>query len=150
MTLTEKLRAELKEAMRSKDELRLAVIRSMLAAFTNELVAKGKKPTDVLEEKDELAVLKRLMKQRKDSAEQFTAGNRPELAEKEQKESEIISEFMPQMASMEEIENAAKEVIAEQGADASKAGVLVGMTMKKLGGNADGSDVKEVIAKLLN
>lgn len=149
MTLPEQVRNDMKEAMRSKDELRLSVVRGMLSAFTNELVAKGKKPTDPLDDKDAIAVLKRLLKQRKDAAEQFTNGNRPELAEKEMKEAIIIEAYLPQMASREDIEKAAKEVIAETNADASKAGILIGLVMKRLGGNADGGEIKAVIAELI-
>ena len=81
--MKDKIREDLKDAMRAKDQMRVDTLRGALAAFTNELVAKGRKPTDELTEQEILAVLKRLAKQRKDSAEQFTNGGRPELAEKE-------------------------------------------------------------------
>ena len=120
----------------------------MLAAFTNELVAKGKKPTEELAEPEMITVLKRLAKQRKDSAEQFTAGGRPELAEKELMELKIIEAYLPQMASREDIEKVAREKMAELNVDAAGQGKLMGAVIKALGGNADGTLVKEVIASL--
>ena len=144
------IREDMKNAMRAKDALRVETLRGALAAFTNELVAKGKKPTDELSEAEITGVLKRLAKQRKDSAEQFTAGNRPELAEKEQKELAIIEEYLPQMASMEEIEKVARAKIQEMGiTDASGLGKLTGAIMKEFAGGADGTDVKNIASTLL-
>ncbi|MEK9153922.1 MAG: GatB/YqeY domain-containing protein, partial [Patescibacteria group bacterium] len=97
--LTQKIRAEMIVAMKAKDDLRVQTLRGALSAFTNQLVASGKKPTDELDDTGAIAVLKRLGKQRKDSIEQYTKGNRPELAEKEAKELKIIEEYLPQMAS---------------------------------------------------
>jgi len=140
----------MKAAMKAREELRLSVIRSMITAFTNELVAKGRKPTDVLSDEEAIAVLKRLHKQRTDSAEQFDKGNRPELAEKERAERVIIEAYLPAKAPREQIEKAVKEKMAELGvADKSGMGKLMGAVMKSLGGNADGNDVKTVIDELL-
>jgi uncharacterized protein YqeY len=146
----EKIREDLKDAMRAKDQVRVDTLRGALAAFTNELVAKGKKPTDELTEDEQIAVLKRLGKQRTDAIEQFTKGNRPELAAKEAVELELIKAYLPQMASREDIEKVAKAKIAELGAvDAAAIGKLTGAIMKELGGRADGNDVKAVIQSLL-
>ncbi|PJE74372.1 MAG: glutamyl-tRNA amidotransferase [Candidatus Taylorbacteria bacterium CG10_big_fil_rev_8_21_14_0_10_41_48] len=148
--LTEKVKKDMQDALRAKDALRLSVLRGALSEFTNALVAAKKKPTDELSDEDALAVFKRLAKQRKESAEQFTKGNRPELAEKEMKELEIIEEYLPEKASKEQIEEVAKIKIAELGAvDKSKMGQLMGAIMKELGGNADGTVVKEVVEELL-
>lgn len=148
--LTATIREEMKAAMKAREELRLSVIRSMITAFTNELVAKGRKPTDVLSDEEAIAVLKRLHKQRTDSAEQFDKGNRPELAEKERAERVIIEAYLPAKAPREQIEKAVKEKMAELGvADKSGMGKLMGAVMKSLGGNADGNDVKTVIDELL-
>jgi uncharacterized protein YqeY len=149
MTTLDTIRGHLKDAMRAKDELRLNVVRAMITACTNELVSKGKKPTDPLDEKDVIAVLKRLVKQRKDAAEQFTNGGRPELAEKEMSECALIEAYLPQMASRAEIQAAAEAVLAEVGKDPSKIGIVTGQVMKKLAGNADGNEVKAVLAELL-
>lgn len=147
--IVQKLRAEMMEAMKAKDALKLSVLRGAITAFTNELVTKGQKPTDELSDADALTVLKRMGKQRKDSIEQFTKGNRPELAEKEAEELKIIESYLPQMASREEIERVAKAKKDELGVtDASGIGKLTGAIMKELGGNVDGNDVKEVLKGL--
>lgn len=134
-------------AMKAHDATRLTTLRGVLSAFTNELVAKGKKPTEQLEDADAIAVLKRLAKQRKDSIEQFTAGHRPELAAQEQTELAIIEEYLPQMASREQIEEVvAKLAAGVEPGDKAAMGKLMGAVMKELGGNADGNVVKEVVS----
>jgi uncharacterized protein len=143
------IRENLKTAMKAKDDLTVQTLRSFLAAFTNELVAKGKKPTDTLTDEEMIVVLKRLAKQRKDSAEQFTAGNRPELAEKEVAELKIIETYLPATVSKEEIEKVARVKKEELGiTDASGAGKLMGAIIKHFAGTADGADVKEVVGTL--
>ncbi len=147
--LTAQIRADMVEAMKAKDELRRDTLRGALSAFTNELVAKGRKPTDELSDQEALTVLKRLAKQRKDSVEQFTAGGRPELAEKESKEFSIIEKYLPQTVGRPEIEKVARAKMTELGVtDASGAGKLMGAVMKEFAGTANGSDVKEVVASL--
>ena len=147
--LTQKIRAEMIVAMKAKDDLRVQTLRGALSAFTNQLVASGKKPTDELDDTGAIAVLKRLGKQRKDSIEQYTKGNRPELAEKEAKELKIIEEYLPQMASEKEVEKVAQEKISEMKADKTKMGQVMGATLKALG-NADGALVKKVVERLLS
>lgn len=145
------LREDLKNAMRARDQVKVDTLRGILSAFTNELVAKGRKPTDTLSDDDMLTVLKRLAKQRKDSIAQFEKGGRPEMAAKEAAELSMIESYLPQMASEADIERAAREAIAEAGAtDPAMAGKLTGAVMKKLGGNADGSMVRVVLQKLLS
>ncbi len=147
--LTTQIRKDMVEAMKAKDELRRDTLRGALSSFTNELVAKGRKPTDELSDQDALTVLKRLAKQRKDSVEQFTAGGRPELAEKESREFSIIEKYLPQTASREEIEKVARAKMTELGVtDASGAGKLTGAIIKEFAGSADGGDVKTVVSSL--
>ena len=136
-------------AMKARDSIKVNTLRGAMTAFTNELVAKGKKPTEELPDADAVNVLKRLAKQRKDSAEQFTVGGRAELAEKELSELKIIEAYLPSMAGREEIEKVARTKKEELGVvDASGIGKLTGVVMKEFAGRADGSDVKEVLAKL--
>ncbi|MEN9413174.1 MAG: hypothetical protein RLZZ342_261 [Candidatus Parcubacteria bacterium] len=150
MNITQ-IREDLKNAMRAKEQVKVDTLRGAITAFTNELVAKGHKPTDELSSDDMLAVLKRLAKQRKDSIDQFEKGGRPEMAAKEKEELTIIEAYLPQMASEADVEKAAREAIAEAGTvDASAAGKLTGAVMKKLGGNADGTVVRTVLQKLLS
>jgi len=147
--LTQKIRADMTAAMKARDSLRLDTLRGALSAFTNELVTKGRKPTEELTDAEAIVVMKRLAKQRKDSAEQFEKGGRPELAHKEMSEMKIIEEYLPQTAPRDEIENVARAKMAELGIqNASGAGKLTGVVMKEMAGRADGNDVKEVVAAL--
>ena len=149
MSLQQNIKGQIKEAMKAKDEVRLAVVRGLAAAMTNELVAKGKKPTDELTDDEALAVIKRASKQRQDSIAQFTAGGREDLAANEEAELKIIEEYLPAQMPREEIEKIAKAKIAELGADKSKMGVLIGTVVKETNGAADGALVKEVVQELL-
>lgn len=149
--LYEEIRASLKDAMKAKDEVKLRTIRSMLTAFTNEMVAKGKTPQDIPDDETILAVIKKLAKQRKDSIEQYEAAGRQDLSAPEKLELVILDAYLPTMMTQEEIEPVAKTKMAELGVtDKSKMGILVGSVMKELAGKADGSDVKAVIEKLLS
>ena len=148
--LTKDIKSQMIAAMKAKDQLRVDTLRGAMAAFTNELVAKGRKPTEELTNDEAIAVLKRLGKQRTDAVEQYTRGNRPELAEKEAAEKKIIEEFLPQMASREEIERVACAKKDELGVvDSSGIGKLIGVVMKEFAGRADGNMVKEAVARLV-
>lgn len=150
MSLHEDIKNELKDALRTKDEVRLRTIRGMLTAFTNEAVANGKTPKDMLDDDAVLSVIKRLAKQRKDSIEQFEKGGRADLASIEKDELKVLETYLPQMMSQEEIEPIVKAKMEELGVtDKSKMGVLMGAVMKECAGKADGGDVKAVVEKLL-
>lgn len=151
MSLHSDIKGELKEAMKAKDEVRLRTVRSMMTAFTNELVATGKKPQDELDDAGVLSVIKRLAKQRKESIVQFEAAGRNELAEPEKLELAVLESYLPQMMSQEEIEPIAKAKLEEMGVtDKSKMGIAIGALMKDLNGKADGGDVKAVVERLLS
>lgn len=145
--LTQKIRADMIVAMKAKDDLRVQTLRGALAAFVNELVAKGRKPTEELADNDAVTVLKRLAKQRKEAAEVYQKGGRAELAEKESKELKIIEEYLPQMAGREEIE---KVVRAKKDEGIIDAGKLTGAVMKEFAGRADGNEVKDIVQKVLS
>ena len=135
--------------MKARDQVRVDTLRGALTAFTNELVAKGKKPTEEITDDDAVTVLKRLAKQRQDSIEQFTKGGRPELAEKEATELSILKAYLPEMATREAIEKIARAKKEELGiSDASGAGKLMGAVIKEFAGKADGADVKAVVSAL--
>ena len=137
--------------MKAKDTVRLGVLRGLSAAATNELVAKDRKPDEILNEEELMTVIMRAAKQRKDSIEQFEKGGRPELAESEQAELEILQTLLPAELSREEIEKAAKEKAAMLGVtDKSGANKLMGMLMKDLKGKAGGTVVKEVVDSLFS
>jgi uncharacterized protein YqeY len=149
MSLHENIKAELKESMKAKDAVRLRTVRSMLTAFTNELIANGKTPQDQLVDAETLVVIKRLAKQRKESITQFETNDRPELAEPEKEELVVLEGYLPQMMSQDAIQPIAEAKKAELGIDdKSKMGMLVGAVMKELAGKADGGDVKVVVESL--
>ena len=149
MTLHEQIKGEIKTAMLAKDAVRLSVVRGMLASLTNELVATGKTPQDILDDAGVLKVIKRLSNQRKDSIEQFEKGGRPELAANEKAELAILDIYLPTLMSREEIMVVA---LAKKDAlgvtDKAKSGQLTGAIMKDLAGKADGGDVKAVVDAL--
>jgi len=122
-----------------------------MAAFTNELVAKDRKPTEEISDEEAVAVLKRLAKQRKEAAEQFRAGDREELAVREEEELAVIEQYLPKTAGQEEIE---KVAIAKRDAlgitEKKDMGRLMGAVMKEFAGRADGNDVKQVVDNLLS
>lgn len=149
MSLHEDIKNTLKDALKAKDAVRLRTVRSILTAFTNELVATGKTPQDMIDDEQGLSVIKRLAKQRKDSIQQYEAASRNDLAEPEKEELAVLEEYLPSMMSEAEIKPVVEAKIAELGiTDKSKMGMLVGAVMKELGGKADGADVKKVIESL--
>lgn len=147
--LQEKIKEEVKNAMRAKDERRLLVLKGVLSAFTNELVATKRTPQDKLSEEEALAVVARLSKQRKDSISQFENGGRADLADIEKVELAILEEFLPTLMSQDEIRKIAEAKKAEMNVtDASQKGQFMGVLMKDLKGKADGGDVKNVVDSL--
>jgi uncharacterized protein YqeY len=149
--LATQIKADMTAAMKARDSIKLNTLRGAISAFTNELVAKGMKPTEEVSDDMALTVLKRLAKQRQDSIEQFTQGNRPELAEKEAQELAILKAYLPQMASKEEIEKVARAKKEELGVtDQAGMGKLMGAVVKEFAGRADGADVKDVVQGLFS
>ena len=146
MTSHESIKAELKEAMKAKEAVRLRVVRGLLTAFMNELVATSRTPQDLLTDDEVMAMIKRAAKQRKESITQYEAAARPELAAPEKEELVVLESYLPQMMSIEEITPVVVAKKAELGIDdKSKMGMLVGAVMKELAGKADGGDVKTVV-----
>lgn len=151
MTLHESLRESLKEAMKAKDAVRLRTVRGIMTACTNELVATGRTPQDMLDDTGVLTVIKRLAKQRKESILQFEAAGRQDLADPEKEELVVLDAYLPTLMTQDEIRPFAEAKKAELGVtDKSKLGQLVGAVMKELAGKADGGDVKVVVESLFN
>jgi uncharacterized protein len=149
MSLHQTIRDQIKESMKAGDKVRLEVMRGLVTAFTNELVAQKRTPQDVLTDEEALLVISRLSKQRKDSIEQFTKGGRMDLVEEETKQLAILSEYLPEMMGREDIEEIAKNKKDELGLhDPSKKGLLMSSLMKDLKGKADGAMVREVVDQL--
>ena len=149
--MQDKIRAELVEAMKAKDTERLAVLRGLIASFTNELVAKGRKPDEKLSDDDVIALIKRSVKQRKDSISQFRNGGREDLAAKEESELKMLEVYIPTMMSFEDIRKIAIELKEKLGSnDKSKMGIFMGALMKELKGQADGIEVKKVVEEIFS
>ena len=147
--LHEQIKNQIKEAMMAKDSVRLETLRGMSAAFTNDLVAKGKKPNEMLSDEEALAVITRLSKQRKDSIEQFKKGGREDLVKEEEAQLAILETYLPKMMDKSEVEKIVKAKKDELGiTDATKKGMLMAGVMKDLKGKADGTVVKEVVDSL--
>ena len=136
-------------AMKAKEATKLSVLRGLLAAFTNELVAKGRKPDEELGDDDALTVISRQVKQRKDSIEQFEKGGRQDLADAEKAELQVLQGYLPDQMSREEVSKFISNKLESLGIDSSSRGQTMGIIMKELKGRADGTVVKEEIDKLL-
>lgn len=148
--LHQKIKEEIKQAMLVKDQLKLDVVRGLVAAFTNELVAKRRKPDGQLTDDEAVAVIRRGVKQRQDSIEQFRAGGRDDLADQESAELKILKTYLLPEISEEEIEKLVKAKIKELGVtDRTGAGKLTGIMMKDLKGQADGAVVKRIVENYL-
>ncbi len=142
--------AEIIVAMRAKDSARLSALRNLKAAFANELLALKRSASETLSDDEALAVVKRLVKQRKDSIEQFRKGAREELACAEEAELKVLEAYLPQMMSESEVRKIAEATKAKLGiTDKSKLGQFIGAVMKECKGRADGGVVKVVVESLL-
>lgn len=150
MSLALNITAQIADALRAKDSVRLNTLRGIKAACVNELVAKRRKPEETLSDEETVAVIRRLVNQRKDSIAQFRKGGREELARAEEAELKILEMFLPAQLSEDEIRKIAEAVRAKLGiADTSKLGQLIGAVMKECNGRADGAVVKFVAESLL-
>jgi uncharacterized protein YqeY len=144
--LTEQIRTELTDAMRARDAARLSTLRLIQAALKNEQIEKGHELSD----EEALAVILRAVKQRQDSIEQYTRGNRPDLAAKEQAELELLKGYMPQQLSDLEIEKAVQDVVQLVGAESKKdVGKVMKEVMARHRGQIDGKKVQEIVGRLL-
>jgi len=149
MSLHKQIKDEIKDAMIKKDTLRLTVLRNISSTFMNEMIAK-KITSEEIPDEDAITIIRRLVKQRKDSIEQFTKGNRLDLVKNEEDEIKILEVFLPKLMEKEEIEKIVKAKIEEVGTiDKTKMGQFMGSIMKELKGKADGMLVKEIIEELL-
>jgi uncharacterized protein YqeY len=147
----EQIKGEVKQAMLAKDQVKLAVVRGLLSAFTNELVNQKRKPDEMLDDETAIAVIRRESKKRKDSISQFETGGRADLAEGEKAELALIEVYLPKLMSREEIKPLAEAKKAELGISGkADAGKLMNALMKDLKGKADGADVKAVADEILS
>ncbi len=147
MNLKDKINEDLKNSMKSGDKVRLETIRSIRAL----ILEFEKSGTDKeLTPEDEIRMLTSAAKKRKESIEQFRAGNRPELADKEETELKIIEEYLPKQLSTAEIEVEIKKIALEVGAKTKEDfPKLMPIAAKALKGKADGKVIKEIVEKIL-
>ena len=149
MSLTDQIQKDIVNAMKAKDELRLSTLRMVKAALMNRKVEKMAE----LDDKESQQVLSTLIKQRKDSVEQFTKGGRPEMAEKEAAEIKLIESYLPKAAGEEEIVAGVRAVIAEMGAQTLKdMGSVMKNVMARFSGagiRVDGKVVSDAVKKEL-
>ena len=147
MSYLERIQTDLTAAMKEKDELRLSVLRMVKSALKHREIEKMR-PLDDMES---LQVLQTLVKQRRESVDQFTKGGRPDLADKERQEITIIERYLPAAPSDEELHRAVEEAIAESGADSIKAmGAVVKAARAKLEGKSvDGKALSDRVRERL-
>jgi uncharacterized protein YqeY len=148
MTFAERIQKDLTEAMKGKDELRLSVLRMVKSALKNKEVEKIRP----LEDAEALAVLQTLVKQRRESVEQFTRGGRKDLADKETKEIVIIQSYLPEAPSEAELEQAISAAIAETGANSPKqvGAVIKAAKTRLVGKTVDGKALSDRVRERLS
>jgi uncharacterized protein YqeY len=137
--------ADLKEAMKARDQVRLDTLRSVLSAFTYKRVEAGHDPTD----DEQLALVQKLVKQRTDSIAEFTKGGRPELVEKETRERDILQHYLPAQKSADEVRAIVRTALAGIPAEGRNQGAAMKVVMPQLKGLADGNIVRQIVTEEL-
>ncbi len=148
MNLETNIMDQMKEAMRSKNQIALEALRAIKSEI---LLVKTSGGSGEISDTQEIAMLQKLIKQRKEAAEQFSANGRTELAEKELAQAEVIQTFLPQQLSAVELESKIKEIIAQTGATSPKdMGKVMGAASSQLAGQAEGKLIAETVKRLLS
>jgi uncharacterized protein len=148
--LKDKLNEDLKAAMRAKDGVRLRAIRSIRAALLEKEINERQGGEATLNEEQEIAVLQKQAKQRRESIEQFRAAGRDDLAVKEQEELQVIEQYLPKQLGDEEIRKVVHQVIAGFGSPTPpQMGQVIGETMRLLRGRAEGRRVQGIVQEIL-
>ena len=149
MTLFEQVSEDIKKAMLAKDKVALDALRGIKKEFLEAKTAKG--GDGELHDDKALQILQKLVKQRKESAEMYSAANRPELAEEELAQCKIIEQYLPAMLNEEELAEALKAIIAQVGAAGPQdMGKVMGVATKQLAGKAEGKAINLKVRELLN
>ncbi|HEX6085465.1 MAG TPA: GatB/YqeY domain-containing protein [Thermoanaerobaculia bacterium] len=144
--LTEKIRADLTAAMKAQEKERLSVIRMLQSAIKNEQINAGHELSD----EEAMSVIRKAVKQRQDSIEQYSNAGRTELADKERSEMEILKTYLPAELSEEELESGLREIIASTGAASKKdLGKVMKEATARYKGRADGKKIQEIVSRLL-
>ncbi len=151
MSIKDQIMADLKQAMKNKEQDRLRVLRSLKSKLLEREISERKGGEASLSDEQTVEVLMKAAKQRKESIEQFEKGDRGDLADSEKKELEIIESYMPEMLSEDEIRDIAREKIDQIGAEnMADMGQVMGVMMKELKGKAEGSLVSKVVKEELS
>ena len=149
MELIETITDEIKKAMLAKDKVRLEALRGIKKELLEAKTAKG--AAAELSQETATAILQKMVKQRKDSAGIYTAQNRPDLAEAEIEQMNVIQEYLPAQLTPDELESAVMAIIVETGATSLKEmGKVMGLATKQLAGKAEGRAISEMVKKLLS
>jgi uncharacterized protein YqeY len=149
MALEQTIMAEMKKAMLAKDEKTLRAVRAIKAAIILAKTSEGS--GGELKEEDEVKMLQKLVKQRKDSLAIYQQQNRPDLAQKEQEEIEVIERFLPKQLSAEELKEKLTAIISDVGASSpADMGKVMGVATKQLAGLADGKAISATVKELLS
>ena len=150
MTLFQRVDADLKDAMRAKDAMRLGVLRMLKSALKYGAIEKSGADAE-LNDADAVQVIRKQAKQRQDSISSFEKGGRPELAEKEKAELVILNSYLPQQLGPDELAKVVRETIAEVGATAkTQMGAVMKALQAKVGDRADGRTLSQEVQKQLN
>ena len=149
MSLLKNLNDELKASMKAKDTLKLEALRAIKSAVLLAQTSSG--AGDVLTEDDEIKLLQRLIKQRKDSAAIYRDQKRDDLATQEEDQAELIAKFLPEQLSLHEIEEIVSSIILKISAEGMKdMGKVMGMATKEIAGKADGKTISDVVKRKLS
>ncbi len=149
MSLIDEISDEIKVAMKAREPLKLEALRSIKKELLEARAAA--KAGGKISEDDEIAIIQRMVKQRKDSANIYSVQGRADLYDKEMAEAEIIGEFLPAQLSPEELEHELKTIIEQSGAESMKdMGKVMGIASKKLAGKAEGKDISDTVKRLLS
>ncbi len=149
MNLTDIVNDRIKVAMKARDQLTLDTLRSIKKELLEAITAKGS--GGVVSQENEMKILVKMVKQRRDSSAIFAEQGRADLSAKESAEAEIISEFLPKALTQEEMEAKIKEIIAQTGASSIKEmGKVMGLASKQMAGKADGKEISAVVKRLLS
>ena len=145
-TLSEQIRSDMTAAMKAQEKDRLSTLRMLQSAIKNEQINIGHELSD----EEAMSVIRKAVKQRQDSIEQFTKGNRPELAEKERAEMELLKAYLPAELSELEIQEGVQEIIASTGAQSKKdMGKVMKEATARFRGRVDGKKIQEIVSRLL-
>ena len=145
MAVKDAITSDLKEAMKARDQVRLDTLRSVLSAFTYKRVEAGHDPTD----DEQLAVVQKLVKQRNDSIAEYGKAGRAELVEKETRERDILTKYLPAQKSPEEVREVVQAALAGLAPESRNQGAAMKAVMPLLKGLADGNVVRQIVTEEL-